>query len=82
MPAAHKLTKLEAGRYRLGKYLIVNERFYVDGRRCWRVWHVNYEVTLNTIEHRRGAQTELEALPTLKEAVGYVRRQLEFEKDN
>jgi len=82
MSTAPKLIKLEAGRYRLGEYLIVKERYYVEDRRRWRVWHINYKVTRNTIEHRKGAETELEALPTLKEAVGYVRRQWEFEKNH
>jgi hypothetical protein len=43
------------------------------------VWRVNYEVTLNTREHREGAQTELEALPTLKRAVAYVVEEMRLE---
>lgn len=43
------------------------------------MWRVNYEVTLNTREHREGAQTELEALPTLKRAVAYVVEEMRLE---
>jgi hypothetical protein len=68
---ATALVKVEAGRYRLGKYLIVHET-----RLCWRAWCMNFDPTLNTIAERRAAETELEGLPTLKEAVAYVRREM------
>lgn len=75
-----RVRKIEAGRYRVGNYLIVDEKRYQDRQRGWRVWRVNYEVTLNTRAHREGAETELEALPTLKKAVAYVVEQMEFEE--
>jgi hypothetical protein len=52
-----KVIRIEAGRYRVENYLILDEKRYQDlGRRGrgWRVWRVNYEVTLNTREHREG----------------------------
>ena len=75
-----KKKRIQAGEYRVGEYKILDEKRHHDSSRGWRVWRINYEVTSNSIEHRKAAETELEALRTLKEAVEYVARQIEFEE--
>jgi hypothetical protein len=72
-----KKKRIQAGEYRVGEYKILEEKRHHDSSGGWRVYN---EVTSNSIEHRKAAETELEALRTLKEAVEYVARQIEFEE--